>query len=39
MNRKLPNMLFLPNDFLPAKKKLIDERHGHKIWTYAVHFD
>jgi hypothetical protein len=32
-------MLFLPNDFLPAKKKLIDERHGHKIWTYAVHFD
>ena len=39
MNGKPPDMLFLPNDFLPAKKKLIDERHGHKIWTYAVHFD
>ena len=39
MNGKPPDMLFLPNDFLPAKKKLIDERHGYKIWTYAVHFD
>ena len=39
MNGKPPEMLFLPNDFLPAKKKLIDERHGYKIWTYAVHFD
>ena len=38
MNEKPPDMLFLPNDFLPAKK-LIDERHGSKIWTYAVHFD
>jgi hypothetical protein len=35
MNRKPPDMLFLPNDFLPAKKKLIDERHGYKIWTAA----
>ena len=39
INGKPPDMLFLPNDFLPAKKKLIDERHGYKIWTYAVHFD
>ena len=39
MNGKPPDMLFLPNDFLPAKKKLIDERHGYKIWTYVVHFD
>jgi hypothetical protein len=39
MNGKPPDMLFLPNDFLPAKKKLIDDRHGFKIWTYAVHFD
>jgi len=39
MNGKPPDMLFLPNDFLPAKKKLIDERHSYKIWTYAVHFD
>jgi hypothetical protein len=39
MKGKLPDMTFLPNDFLPAKTKLIDERHGHKIWTYAVHFD
>ena len=39
MNGKPPDVLFLPNDFLPAKKKLIDERHGYKIWTYAVHFD
>ena len=39
MNGKPPDMLFLPNDFLPAKKKLIDERHGYKIWTYAAHFD
>jgi hypothetical protein len=39
INGKPPDMLFLPNDFLPAKKKLIDERHGYKMWTYAVHFD
>lgn len=39
MNGKPPDVLFLPNDFLPAKKKLIDERHGYKIWTYAAHFD
>ena len=39
MNGKPPGMLFLPNDFLPAKKKLIDERYGYKMWTYAVHFD
>ena len=39
MNGKPPDMLFLPNDFLPTKKKLIDERHGYKIWTSAVHFD
>ena len=39
MNGKLPDMLFLSNEFLPAKKNLIDERHGYKIWSYAVHFD
>jgi hypothetical protein len=39
INGKLPDMLILPNDFLPAKKKLIDESHGYKMWTYAVHFD
>lgn len=39
INGKPPDMLFLPNDFLPAKKKLIDERHGYKMWAYAVHFD
>ena len=39
MNGKPPDVLFLPIDFLPAKKKLIDDRHGFKIWTYAVHFD
>ena len=32
-------LLFLPNDFLPAKKKLIDEHHCNKHWKYAVHFD
>jgi hypothetical protein len=31
--------LFLPNDFLPAKKKLIDEYHCNENWKYAVHFD
>jgi hypothetical protein len=39
MNGKPPDMLFLPNDFLPAKKKLIDDRHGFKIWTSVVHFN
>lgn len=41
MNEKLPDMLFLPNDFLTAKTNQIDEGHGykHKIWTYSLHFD
>ena len=31
---------FIKNvDFLPTTKKLIDHKHGDKIWRYAVHFD
>jgi hypothetical protein len=39
INGKLPELLPLPNDFLPAKKKFIDQSHGSKMWRYAVHFD
>ncbi len=39
MNGKPSEILFLPNVHCPVKKILIDERHGYKIWTYAVHFD
>jgi hypothetical protein len=39
MNGNLPELLHLPNDFLPTTKKLIDHKHGDKIWRYAVHFD
>lgn len=39
INGNLPELLHLPNDFLPTKKKLIDQKHGDKIWRYAVHFD
>ena len=36
---KPPDMLFLPSDFLPIKKKQIDKNHANKIWSYAAHFD
>ena len=39
INGQLPELLPLPNDFLPAKKKFIDQKHGDKMWRYAVHFD
>ena len=39
INGNLPELLHLPNDFLPTTKKLIDHKHGDKIWRYAVHFD
>ena len=38
-NEELPELLYLPSDFLPTKKKQIDTNHGNKIWSYAVHFD
>ena len=31
MTEKLQEMLYLPNDFLPTKKKQIDEKHGKKF--------
>ena len=39
MDSKPPDLLFLPSDFLPIKKKQIDKNHAKKIWSYAVHFD
>jgi len=36
---KPPDLLFLPSDFLPIKKKQIDKNHANKIWSYAAHFD
>ena len=39
MNEESPELLYLPSDFLPTKKKQIDTNHGNKIWSYAVHFD
>ena len=39
MNEKLPDLLYLPNDFLPSNKKHITEIHGKRFWNYAVHFD
>ncbi len=39
MDGKPLEMLNLPSDFLPTKKKQIDKNHGNKIWSYAVHFD
>ena len=39
MNGKSPDLLYLPYDFLPPNKKHINEIHGRKFWTYAVHFD
>ena len=39
INRKLPEFLYLPNDFLPTQKNQIDEKHGKTMCTSAVHFD
>ena len=39
MNGKPPDMYFFQMIFFQQRKKLIDERHGYKIWTYTVHFD
>ena len=39
LNGKSPDLLYLPSDFLPTNKKHINEIHGRKFWTYAVHFD
>jgi len=39
MNGKSPDLLYLPNDFLPSNKKHITEIHGKRFWNYAVHFD
>ena len=39
MNGKLPDLLYLPNDFLPTNRKHMNEIHGKKVWNYAVHFD
>ena len=39
MDSKPPDLLLLPNDFLPIKKKQIDKNHANKIWSYVVHFD
>lgn len=39
MNGKSPDLLYLPNDFLPSNKKHITEILGKRFWNYAVHFD
>jgi len=39
VDSKPPDLLFLPSDFLPIKKKQIDKNHANKIWSYAAHFD
>ena len=36
---KTTRYVFSSKWFSSSKEKLIDKRHGHKIWTYAVHFD
>ena len=39
MNGKSPELLYLPNGFLPTKKNQINEKHGKTICTYAGHSD